>query len=169
MSHIRRFLYYLYQHFPVVTLSSFNISLYQSTKLFFQVKYAIDQNISKDASAWLISYVCLTSALGRILYGRICERVSALHLSQACIFAFALITFIMPFLESYAPLVIVSVIYGFPDGGFIASLPTITTMIVGPDRMSEGFGFMLFCQSYSNVIGPPLSGMYTKPLFSFDR
>jgi predicted MFS family arabinose efflux permease len=34
----------------------------------------------------------------------------------------------------------------------------VTTEIVGPEKMVEGFGFMLFCQSYSNVMGPPLSG-----------
>ena len=40
----------------------------------------------------------------------------------------------------------------------MASMPLVTTQIVGPEKMAEGFGFMLFCQSYSNVMGPPFSG-----------
>ena len=79
---------------------------------------------------------------------------------QACIIGCAVSAFLYPFLKSYLALVITAVIFGLPDGGFVASLSVVTTEIVGPEKMIEGFGFMLFCQSYSNVLGPPLSGNY---------
>ena len=102
--------------------------------------------------------MCVTSAIGRIFFGRLCDWIPSLFLCHASIMFLAFCSILFPFLKSYAALVIVSVISGFPDGAFIASLPTITTQIVGTERMSEGFGFMLFCQSYSNVMGPPLAG-----------
>lgn len=126
--------------------------------MYLQAKYAIDQGISSDASAWLLSYLCASSAIGRITFGRLCEWVSKLYLCQACIIGCAMSAFLYPFLKSYLGLVITCIIFGLPDGGFVASLSMVTTEIVGPEKMVEGFGFMLFCQSYSSVIGPPLSG-----------
>ena len=102
--------------------------------------------------------ICASSAIGRITFGRLCEWVPKLYLCQACIVGCALSSFLYPFLKSYLSLVITVIIFGLPDGGFVASLSMVTTEIVGPEKMVEGFGFMLFCQSYSNVMGPPLSG-----------
>ena len=102
--------------------------------------------------------MCASSAIGRIMVGRVCEWIPTLYLCQACVVGCALAALLFPFLESYLALAIACFIFGIPDGGFVASLPMITTEIVGQERMVEGFGFVLFCQSYSNVIGPPLSG-----------
>lgn len=64
----------------------------------------------------------------------------------------------IPSVQTFAGLIIISMVIGSCDGWIYCSLGPITLKIVGEKRLSEGYGFLLGVTSIPISFGPPLAG-----------
>ncbi len=77
---------------------------------------------------------------------------------QASLLAIGLSTVVCPITESYAGLVIYSLVFGFFDGCFVGQVAVITGDIAGKERLSQAIGNMFGVVAIPMSLGPPVAG-----------
>ncbi|XP_068714138.1 monocarboxylate transporter 10-like isoform X1 [Montipora capricornis] len=136
---------------------------------FFLVRYSEDLGISLSKSTWLISYLGISSAVGRLLFGRISDVCSFknIHIYQTCMFLSGLASVLCPFANSYWGLVLYVVVIGILDGSYIGLMSIVTLDIVGVHKISSAWSILFFCQSFTYLLGPPAAGFMYDSLKTF--
>jgi len=127
---------------------------------FHQVKYADDLGIPPSKGSWLVGILSITSTVGRVIFGKLCELpyVNKIYMYQFSVFAIGLSTVICPITESYAGLVVYSVVFGLFDGCFVGQVAVITGDIAGKERLSQAIGNMFGVVAIPMSVGPPVAG-----------
>lgn len=128
--------------------------------LFFQVRYAEDMGIPLSQGTWLISYLGVSSAVGRLLFGKLsdlcCHR--NIQIYRACMLLSGVASFLCPMATSYVALILYVVVLGLLDGSYIGLMSIVTMDIVGLDNIAPAWGILFFCQSFFYLLGPPAAG-----------
>ena len=126
----------------------------------FQVRYAEDLGIPLSQGSWLISYLGVSSAIGRLFFGKlsdVCCRKN-LQMYRTCMLLMGLASLLCPLASSYGALVVYVVVLGLLDGSYIGLMSIVTMDIVGLDNIGPAWGILFFCQSFFYLIGTPVAG-----------
>lgn len=113
-------------------------------------------------SSWLISYLGISSAVGRMLFGRIsdvCSSFKNINIYRTCMFLSGLASVLCPLASTYWALVLYVVVLGILDGSYIGLMSIVTLDIVGAHKIASAWGILFFCQSFTYLLGPPTAGM----------
>ncbi|XP_022797358.1 monocarboxylate transporter 13-like isoform X1 [Stylophora pistillata] len=136
---------------------------------FFLVRHSEDLGIPLSQGSWLISYLGISSALGRLLFGRISDACSFknIHIYRSCMFLSGLASVLCPLASSYWALVVYVVVLGILDGSYIGLMSIVTLDIVGVHKIAPAWGILFFCQSFTYLLGPPTAGFMYDHLKTF--
>ncbi|EDO46709.1 predicted protein, partial [Nematostella vectensis] len=149
------------------------VALFQFGYLFpfvHLIKYAEELGISKSKGAWLIGFLSITSTIGRVLFGRLCDfqRVNRITVYQLSVFAIGVSTILCPLASNYGGLIAYAVTFGFFDGCFVGQVAVITADIVGHEKLSQGVGNMFGFIAIPMSFGPPVAGWLYDAFGSYD-
>ncbi|KAF7235735.1 hypothetical protein EG68_12189 [Paragonimus skrjabini miyazakii] len=65
----------------------------------------------------------------------------------------------MPSLRTHYPwLVLVCIIFGFASAVFVSLKSILVVELLGLERLTNSFGYMLLFQGFAAAIGPPVAG-----------
>lgn len=125
-----------------------------------QVRYSEDLGIPLSKGSWLISYLGISSAIGRVLFGRVSDICcfKNMHIYRICMFLSGLASLLCPLASSYWALVLYVAVLGILDGSFIGLMSIVTLDIVGVHKIAPAWGILFFCQSFTYLLGPPAAG-----------
>ena len=122
--------------------------------------------------SWLISYFGISSAVGRMLFGRIsdvCSSFKNISIYRTCMFLSGLASVLCPLASSYWALVLYVVVLGILDGSYIGLMSIVTLDIVGVQKIASAWGILFFCQSFTYLLGPPAAGKGSREVMFFDN
>lgn len=125
-----------------------------------QVRYSEDLGIPLSKGSWLISYLGISSAIGRVLFGRVSDICcfKNMHIYRICMFLSGFASLLCPLASSYWALVLYVAVLGILDGSFIGLMSIVTLDIVGVHKIAPAWGILFFCQSFTYLLGPPAAG-----------
>ncbi|EDO49501.1 predicted protein [Nematostella vectensis] len=108
----------------------------------------------------LLTYMSAASAVGKVIFGKISDSdcVNTLVLYQMCMVLTALTSVISILATGYQMLVVYAVILGLLDGSFIGLMSIVTFECSEPDNMSQAWGGVLMCMSFTMLVGAPAGG-----------
>lgn len=104
--------------------------------------------------------IAITSGFGRLIFGYLGDRpnIDRIFLQQISFYVIGLLTIALPFVKSFALLIIVSLGMGIFDGAFIALIGPIAFELCGRDCAAQAIGCMLGLAAAPLSIGPPVAG-----------
>ncbi|XP_077203782.1 uncharacterized protein LOC143842447 isoform X2 [Paroedura picta] len=122
-------------------------------------KLAGDLGISRKDASYIMVGTGLSSMISCILFGKICdmERINRLYVNQASILSVGVVNFIIPYCKNFYSLVAICSLWGFFDAGNYVLLPVLTFDLMGPEKMTIAWGFMMAVNAIS-CFGPPFAG-----------
>ncbi|CAG5125778.1 unnamed protein product [Candidula unifasciata] len=131
------------------------------------------KNLSESDAAMVLSICGIFDTLGRIVSGLILDRPllrpHRLLLYNSFVFAIATVSFILPFLKSFATLSVMCSFYGALTGAYISQKSVVLVDILGIENMSSSFGLLICFQAMGMCAGPPLSGALRDAFGGFDE
>lgn len=109
----------------------------------------------------LIMCIAITSGVSRIVCGKLADLkcVNRVRLQQAAFAIMGVVTLCIPFSESFAGLIAITLVIGICDGVFICLLGPIAFDLVGERGASQALGFLFGIFSIPMSAGPPLAGL----------
>ena len=122
--------------------------------------YAVLQGVSKQNSSYLVSALCLSSLLGRIIIALI---VGCTSCGQFTMFIIStgitgINIMLYPILTSYVELMSLCVSYGLFFGVQLGLLAVITVELFGLERLTSAYGYLMFGNGFGAMMGPPIAG-----------
>ncbi|KAJ7365254.1 hypothetical protein OS493_005351 [Desmophyllum pertusum] len=132
------------------------------------IRYCEDLGISAEKGSKLFIYYGLSSAIGRLLAGILCnhKKVNTFFVFQAAEVVAGLSTILVTLTTTYTPLVIYMVVYGLSDGFFFTSLSVIL-LTASPLKTAAVLGWEMMVVSLFLASGPPLAGLLADKLGSY--
>lgn len=127
---------------------------------FFLPLYARSLGISNAVGSILLAVFNLSSALGRVGFGSLCDRVGPISsLALSLILSALSILAIWPVSNSIRPLVVFIILNGVGNGGFFSTVPSVVGHIYGPTRVTTVLAMVLsaWALGYMMVRPWPLS------------
>lgn len=112
----------------------------------------------------LVSIGAISSCVGKLVLGILVDIrwINGIYLYAFTMFAGGAALLLVPVIESYLGLQVLSVILGFFSGNW--SLTSyITTKIVGLDRLTQAHGVLMFFGGLGIMLGPPVVGKRPPP------
>lgn len=111
---------------------------------FFLPLYSASLGLSPLIGTGLVAGFNLSSAIGRIGCGFLCDRLGPLNtLFLALSLSAASMLTLWPISSHIAPLIAFVVINGAANGGFFATMPTVVGNVFGLARMSVAMGMIV--------------------------
>uniref|UniRef100_UPI00358F8456 monocarboxylate transporter 13 n=1 Tax=Myxine glutinosa TaxID=7769 RepID=UPI00358F8456 len=112
------------------------------------------------SAAFLLSAASTTDILSRLLCGWLADRYKAhmLYIYVMWAMATGITIALIPVGTTYVSLLIISVFYGFFAGALGPLIFGLIPHIVGIDKVSNAIGLLLMLESFTSLLGPPLSG-----------
>lgn len=110
--------------------------------------------LTETEAATLVSINCIANFIGRLLIGRLCDKIG----EQKCLILIFILTIVSLFGLSYTSNVIVFtcflVLLGASFGGVLVVFPPLTSKIFGLKYSGTNYGIMFFGYSAGAFIGP---------------
>ena len=105
-------------------------------------------------------FLGLSSAVGRLLSGRLCDVkfINIQNVNQLGIAITGMATVLLPLARTFVSVAFYTVVFGFADGTFMTTQNVILLSIVGPERRATAFGFGNMLCAFAVASGPPLAG-----------
>lgn len=91
-----------------------------------------------------------------------------LNIMSPATFIIGATTYAWPFARSTAPLVIISIIYGFTYGAFVSLLPKPVMNLGDEGDIGRRVGMFLTVIAFGALAGPPISGAINKRTNGFE-
>jgi MFS family permease len=125
---------------------------------FLMPLYAKYYGLSLANASLLVSLLNLGSAVGRIILGRIADKLGNINVAVASCIVMALSTFfIWTFSTTFPGLIVYSLIYGASSSGLFVFIPILSTQIFGVENQSKANGPLYFSLSISFLLGSPIA------------
>jgi len=154
-------------------LSSSNLSTFllialadcvASTSLYIPFTFLPDEASSKgvslDDASFLIAAMGISSSMGRICSGWLCDRTwcnpAVLTTSVVALACIPLLLFST--ITNYALYLVLSCLFGFLTGIWIAATSPLLVRVLGLPLLSPAFGLMTAIQGAAALSGPPAAG-----------
>jgi len=121
---------------------------------------AKDAGVDATKAATLVSVAGLSSSLGRILSGLLCDRpwCDPLILTMLSVGLASVPPLLLPMATSFTSLLLLAAAYGLLTGAWIAATSPLLVSILGIQLLPAAFGLMTAAQGLAALAGPPLAG-----------
>ncbi|KAH8852908.1 Monocarboxylate transporter 1 [Schistosoma japonicum] len=120
---------------------------------------------SESSSSYLLAYLGAMNTAGRILTGWLSDRpwANVLYINNISLVTSGLLTALVPAITVFQGLIGYACLYGFLISAFISVRTILIVQVLGLDRLTSAFGFMLLFQAFAYIGAPPAFGaMYDK-------
>lgn len=113
--------------------------------------------LGASTAALVVSILALANTLGRAFWGWMSDLIGRYN-ALFCIFSvFAVAMFLISFVHSFLPFVILVCAIGLGYGGLLGIYPTINADMWGLRNMGQNYGIMFFAFAIAAMIGPRLA------------
>ncbi|XP_041373533.1 monocarboxylate transporter 12-like [Gigantopelta aegis] len=121
---------------------------------------AMEQNISPQKAAFLISVIGISNTVGRVAVGVLSDLpwIDCLLVNNLALIIGGVVTCFVPFYDSYGMLAAYTVVFGLSVAVFVSLRSIIMVELMGLDKLTNAFGLVIMCQGISSFIGAPLAG-----------
>eukprot|EP01012_Entosiphon_sulcatum_P055763 TRINITY_DN7825_c0_g1_i1.p1 TRINITY_DN7825_c0_g1~~TRINITY_DN7825_c0_g1_i1.p1 ORF type:complete len:480 (+),score=47.40 TRINITY_DN7825_c0_g1_i1:38-1441(+) len=119
-------------------------------------KFATAHGMSRSFGAQCVSFMGLSSACGRIIYGFI--RYKPRPLMTGAVAFITVVLAVLPALTTKGLLMGFSVLYGFTAGSFISLLPVMVAQLFGIAQLGSLLGAILFTSLFGSLASPAVCG-----------
>ena len=116
--------------------------------------------VDKAHAAYIISATGISSTIGRVISGWLCDRAWLHPLT----FSALSITLVLPPLflfticSSFWSFMVCASLFGLLTGCWVAAMSPIFIRILGPDLLSSAFGLLTAIRGTAGLAGPPMAG-----------
>ncbi|CAH8448913.1 unnamed protein product [Schistosoma turkestanicum] len=120
---------------------------------------------SESSASYLLAYLGGLNTVGRILTGWLSDQswANVLYINNISLVTSGLLTSLVPLVTVYGGLVGYACIYGLSISAFISVRTILIVQVLGLDRLTNAFGYMLLFQAFAYIGAPPAFGaMYDK-------
>ncbi|KAI1338647.1 MFS general substrate transporter [Xylariaceae sp. FL0016] len=126
---------------------------------FFIPLYAKAIGLSSGTGASLLAGFNFSSAVGRIVYGLLCDVIGPLNslflsliLSAICMLA------LWPVSTTLGPFAVFVIVNGLVNGGFFSTMPTVVGNVFGSARVAVAMSMIVTSWSAGYLLGAPIAG-----------
>ncbi|XP_051954950.1 monocarboxylate transporter 10-like [Xyrauchen texanus] len=119
----------------------------------------------------LLMCIGITSAVGRLIFGRVADYVpgvNKVYLQVSSFLVIGVMSMMIPLCHIFGGLIAVCLLMGLFDGCFISIMAPIAFELVGSQNVSQAIGFLLGMMSVPMTVGPPIAGFLRDRLGSYD-
>ncbi|VDP75499.1 unnamed protein product [Echinostoma caproni] len=111
-------------------------------------------------SSYLLAYLGIANTIGRVLAGWLSDRpwADVILVNNISLVLSGIATALVPLMNTYPLLLAYACFYGFVIAAFIAVRTILIVEVLGLDRLTNAFGFLLLFQGMAIVAAPPLLG-----------
>ncbi|XP_037128479.1 monocarboxylate transporter 12-B-like isoform X2 [Syngnathus acus] len=148
--------------FLVLCLSFLFLAYGCSTPVVYLVPYALSIGVEQRQAAFIMSIFGISGIVGNITFGWITDR--------KCLKRYRMLSYMLaiaveglsclwvPLLDSFAPLTMFAVVYGYFDGAYVALIPVVTSDAVGSAYLTSALGMVYFLHAVPYLVSPPIGG-----------
>ena len=124
---------------------------------------AMVAGVSSEDAAFLISAAGISSSVGRILSGWLCDQpwCNPIVLTTAAVSSAALPSLLLPWVSAYPLFLLLSCMFGLLTGLWISATSPLLVRVLGLPLLPPAFGLMTAIQGTAALAGPPLAGAAT--------
>ncbi|CAG5134292.1 unnamed protein product [Candidula unifasciata] len=122
--------------------------------------HAIDLGLDSTSAAFLISIIGITNTVGRVAVGFVSDQTWAdcLLINNVALICGGVATLFVPYYTYYYLLAIYAAIFGSAIAVFVSLRSIIMVELMGLEKLTTAFGFVIMCQGMSSLLGPPVAG-----------
>ncbi|KAK4472659.1 hypothetical protein MN116_003891 [Schistosoma mekongi] len=115
---------------------------------------------SESSSSYLLAYLGALNTVGRILTGWLSDQswANVLYINNISLVTSGLLTALVPAITVFQGLIGYACLYGFLISAFISVRTILIVQVLGLDRLTNAFGFMLLFQAFAYIGAPPAFG-----------
>jgi len=130
---------------------------------------ATSSGLTLENASFLIAAMGISSSLGRICSGWLCDRAfcNPIVLTTIMVSIASIPLLLFPWITNYVVYLSLSCLFGFLTGTWIAATSPVLVRILGLSLLSPAFGLMTAMQGVAALSGPPLAGAVVD--FAADR
>ncbi|KER23052.1 hypothetical protein T265_08995 [Opisthorchis viverrini] len=156
--------------FGVSILRSPTFQLLNISSIITMIGYIVPYQFLKDnaqfhgygetESAYLLASLGILNTIGRLISGWLSDRpwVNIVLVNNVSLLVSGVATAILPLLRTYSGMMFYACFFGFVIAAFIAVRTILIVELIGLDRLSNAFGFLLLFQGIAVVGAPPALG-----------
>ena len=148
--------------FLLYTLSvMFSSSGYMGIILFLAPQ-ANSLSITENQQAAMLSVAGLTDLIGRVAFGWFSDLnlIKKKYGYMMAMMISGIICLFFPHFQHFTGQIILSGMFGFVGGSYIALIPVVYVEALGIERLPSAFGLSVFAQGISILVSNPLLGKY---------
>ncbi|KAG0707852.1 MFS general substrate transporter [Suillus ampliporus] len=128
------------------------------TELTYISVSAVAIGVSKNISFYILAIANGSSTFGRVSAGVIGDKVGPLNTMAAFTAVAGITTVAWPFAKNEYQLIVITIIYGFSTGGYVA-LFTVAAVAMGEmEDAGRRVGMFMSLAAFGAIAGPPISG-----------
>ncbi|KAM0749364.1 MFS general substrate transporter [Meredithblackwellia eburnea MCA 4105] len=121
--------------------------------------YTASLGFSTSTSAAIVASFNLSSAVGRLLVGFLCDKAGALNsLFLSLAFSAFSMLVLWPLSKSMGPLMMFVIINGMSNGAFFSAMPTVVSSVFGSTRVGVAMGMIVTGWVGGYLMGSPIAG-----------
>ncbi|KAI8780177.1 monocarboxylate transporter 13 [Biomphalaria glabrata] len=122
--------------------------------------HATDLGLDSTQGAFLISIIGITNTVGRVAVGFISDQswADCLLINNVALILGGVATIFVPYYPEYYLLAIYSCIFGAAIAVFVSLRSIIMVELMGIEKLTTAFGFVIMCQGMSSFVGAPIAG-----------
>ncbi|KAK5726433.1 hypothetical protein LTR17_012759 [Elasticomyces elasticus] len=126
---------------------------------FFLPLYCQSLGLKSSTGAIAVAVFNFSSALGRILFGLLCDYLGPLNMLVVILFAAGMSMLVLwPLSNSFAPLIAFTIWNGVSSGAFFAIMPTVVGSVFGAQKMPVIMGMVVTGWTGGYMMGGPIAG-----------
>jgi hypothetical protein len=161
--------------FDFSLLKNIRFMLFCTALLMFQIAFnsafiflppmATDRGLTVMEAAYIISIAGVLDMFGRISSGIFLDlkRVKPFRpiIYNVVMLLVALLSFLAPYMSSVVDFCVYCAMYGWLSGTYVSQKSVVMVDFLGSsEKLSSGFGILIWFQGMGTLIGPPMSGEY---------
>ncbi|PAA59378.1 hypothetical protein BOX15_Mlig029100g2 [Macrostomum lignano] len=151
--------------------SNFLLYFWYDITYTFMPDHAKEIGLSDNEVSLIIALIGVSNTIGQIVIGYIGDfpRVNTVLLYALCMSLTGVANFLVPWCHSLASLLVYGILYGFLVSANYALCSIVIIDLFGIDRLTTGYGLMMFFQGFANLVGPPAMGHMRDSDSNYDR
>ncbi|KAJ7783965.1 major facilitator superfamily domain-containing protein [Mycena maculata] len=146
--------------FVVLCVAAFTLFLGLFTMSTYINSSAIVFGISPNFAFYLVAVVNFSAGVGRIVAGMLGDRFGAMNIAALMTAFTGVTTIAWPFCRTIPRITVISVLYGFFSGAWIALIGSMVGQMGGIEDIGRRIGALNTIAGIGTVCGPPISGLF---------
>lgn len=155
--------------FTALCFQLFLYTLSFNTTFVFLPALAKEKGISQIEGAYLVSILGICDMFARICMSALLDlnftKPYRLIIYNVVMFVNAIVSLLMPSMETFWHFAIVCGLYGIMSGTYISQKSVVVVDILGVGKLTNAFGLLLVFQGMGSLIGPTVGGKLYSWLF----